>query len=132
MTDTLLLCHLLDWNMEELRQRRPALYRHVVENFVATELVKLLSFSDVRAKLLHFRTSDHKEVDFVLERPDGTLAGIEIKTSERVDADDFSGLKTLAAVVGDDFTCGIVLYDGRDVVSFDKKLFAVPFETLWQ
>lgn len=131
ITDTLLLCHLLDWRLEDLRQRKPDLYGHVAENFVATELIKLLSFSDVRANLLHFRTSDNKEVDFVLERPDGTLAGIEVKTSERVDAADFNGLKALQAIAGEDFNGGIVLYAGRDVVPFGEKLFAVPFEALW-
>ncbi len=131
LTDTLLLCHLLDWKLEDLRLRKPDLYGHVVENFVATELLKLLSFNDARANLLHFRTSDNKEVDFVLERPDGTLAAIEVKTSERVDAGDFGGLKTLASIVGEDFIGGIVLYAGRDVVPFGAKLFAVPFEALW-
>lgn len=131
ITDTLLLCHLLDWELEDLSVRRPELFGHVVENFVATELVKLLSFSDLRASLLHFRTSDNKEVDFVLERPDGTLAAIEVKTSERVDARDFKGLKTLGSMVGKDFCCGIVLYAGKDVVPFGEKLYAVPFEALW-
>lgn len=130
--DSLLLCHLLDWRLEDLRQRKPDLYGHVVENFVATELVKLLSFSDLRANLLHFRTSDNKETDFVLERPDGTLAAIEVKTAERVDAQDFNGLKALQSVAPDDFVCGIVLYGGRDVVPFGDKLFAVPFDALWQ
>ena len=130
ITDTMLLCHLLDWKLEDLRQRKPALYGHVAENFVATELLKLLSFSDMRANLLHFRTSDNKEVDFVLERPDGTLAAIEVKTSERVDAGDFNGLKALQTAAGDDFICGIVLYPGPDIVPFGERLFAVPFDAL--
>ncbi len=132
ITDTLLLCHLLDWRLEDLRRRKPDLYGHVVENFVATELIKLLSFSDIRANLLHFRTSDNKEADFVLERPDGRLAAIEVKTSERVDASDFNGLKVLQSMAGKDFTFGIVLYAGRDIVPFGDTLFAVPFDALWQ
>ena len=104
----------------------------VVENFVATELLKLLSFSEIRANLLHFRTSDGKEVDFVLERPDGTLAGVEVKTASRVDHGDFKGLEVLQQVSGDDFVCGVVLYTGHDVVPFGDKLFAVPIAALWQ
>ncbi len=129
--DTLLLCHLLEWNLDDLRQRKPDLYGHVVENFVATELKKLLSFSDLRARLLYFRTSDNKEVDFVLERPDGRLAGIEVKSSDTVRSGDFKGLKVLQEVAGDDFVCGIVLYTGRDVVPFGEKLLAVPVGALW-
>lgn len=132
MMDTLLLCHLLDWNLDDLSKNKPHLYGHVVENFVATELLKLLSFSDIRANLLHFRTSDGKEVDFVLERPDGTLAGIEIKTSTRVDSADFKGLKELQVATGNDLQCGIVLYAGKDIVPFGEELLAVPLSMLWQ
>lgn len=129
--DTLLLCHLLDWRLEDLRERKPDLYGHVIENFVATELIKILSFSDSRAQLLHFRTGDGKEVDFVLERPDGTLAAIEVKTSDTVIASDFRGLKVLQGVAPNDFKCGIVLYAGKDVVTFGDRLFAVPLDRLW-
>ncbi len=131
LTDTLLLCHLLEWNLDDLRDRRPDVYGHVVENFVATELSKLLTFTNLRARLLHFRTSDNKEVDFVLERPDGRLAGIEVKSSDTVRARDFKGLKVLQEVAGDDFVCGIVLYTGRDVVPFGEKLLAVPVGAMW-
>ena len=132
LTDTLLLCHLLEWNPDDLRDRRPDVYGHVVENFVATELTKLLTFTNLRARLLHFRTSDNKEVDFVLERPDGRLAGIEVESSDTLRSGDFNGLKILQAATGEDFISGIVLYTGRDVVPFGEKLLAVPVGALWQ
>lgn len=131
LIDTLLLCHLLDLRPEELRDRRPELYGHVVENFVATELTKLLSFSDIKAHLLHFRTQDGIEVDFVLERPDGTLAAIEVKSSDRVNASDFKGINILKEIAKEDFICGIVLYNGHDIVPFGDKIFAVPIACLW-
>lgn len=131
LIDTLLLCHLLDWNLDDLQKRKPDLYGHVVENFVATELLKLLSFSNIRANLMHFRTSDNKEVDFVLEQPNGSLAGIEVKTSDRVSSSDFNGMRVLNDIVGGDFVCGVVLYSGKDIVRFGEKLFAVPLSNLW-
>ncbi|MCY4261937.1 MAG: DUF4143 domain-containing protein, partial [Candidatus Dadabacteria bacterium] len=130
--DTLLLCHLLDRDIASPRGRLSDFYGYAVENFVATELCKLLSFSDVRADLFHFQTSDGKEVDFVLERPDGSVAGIEVKASERVGPADFKGMKVLQGITRDDFVCGIVLYGGRDVVPFADRLLAVPFSALWQ
>ena len=132
LLDSLLLCHLLDWSLDDLSRNKPHIYGHVVENFVATELLKLLSFSEIRANLLHFRTSDGKEVDFVLERPDGTLAGLEVKAASRVDHGDFKGLKVLQQVSGDDFACGVVLYAGHEIVPFGDKLYAVPIAALWQ
>lgn len=131
ITDTLFLCHLQDIRLEDLPERKPHLYGHIAENFVAGELTKLLSFSDTRAKLLHFRTSDNKEVDFILEKPDGTIAGIEVKTADRVDAGAFTGLRVLQEFSGDDFSCGIVLYNGKETVPFGNKQFAVPFSALY-
>jgi predicted AAA+ superfamily ATPase len=131
LIDTLMLCHLLDWNLDDLQKRKPDLYGHVVENFVATELLKLLSFSNIRANLMHFRTCDNKEVDFVLEKSDGTLVGIEVKTSDRVNSSDFNGLRVLQEVAKEDFICGIVLYAGKEVVQFGDKIFAVPLANLW-
>ena len=104
----------------------------MVENFVAAELVKLRSFSTIRTQLYHFRTSDNKEIDFVLERPDGTLAAIEVKTTDNISARDFKNITLLHNVVGDDFICGIVLYAGKDIVPFGEKCYAVPFQALWQ
>lgn len=132
LVDTLLLCHLLGWDLAKMRERRPELYGHVVENFVASELLKLLSFSGIRTELHYFRTDSGKEVDFVLERPDGSLAGIEVKTSDRVNSDDFKGLETLRGIMKGDFICGVVLYAGNNVVSFGEGLLAVPLSVLWQ
>lgn len=129
LVDVNLLCHLLDWHLENIS---PSFMGHVVENFVASELVKLLSFGTVRAQLMHFRTQDQREVDFVLECPDGRVAGIEVKNSESLGMGDFSGLKELSNLVGDDFIGGIVLYRGRDIVPFGNNLLAVPLSCLWQ
>jgi len=132
IVDTLLLCHLLDRSLEGPGGRWGDFYGHAVENFVASELRKLLSFSDMRADLFHFRTADGKEVDFVLERPDGSVAGIEVKASKRVVSSDFKGMEALRALTKDDFVCGVVLYPGEEVVPFGEKFLAVPFSALWQ
>ncbi len=129
--DTLMLCHLLDFQLEHMRARKPEMYGHIVENFVATEMIKLLSFNDMRAKLLHFRTSDGHEVDFVLERPDGSLASIEVKTADRVNAADFKGMRVLQELAGNDFISGVVLYNGDEIVPFSDRQFAVPISCLW-
>ena len=131
LIDTLLLCHLLSWNLDDIKANKPDLYGHIVENFVATELLKLISFSNIRLNLLHFRTSDDKEVDFVLECQDGSLTGIEVKSSSSVDTSDFKGLKTLQEEAKKDFVCGVVLYTGKDIVPFGDRLFAVPLAALW-
>ncbi len=132
MTDSLLLCHLLGLRLEEILEKKPMLYGHVIENFVATELTKLLAYGDTRAKLHHFRTSDDKEVDFVLEGADGSIIAIEVKSSDMVEGKDFRQIKLLESLSPKDFLRGIVLYRGDDIVPFGENLYAVPLSALWQ
>lgn len=132
LTDTLMLCHMLDLDLDDIKKNKPDLFGHVLENFVATELTKLLTFSSTKAQLHHFRTSDGKEVDFILEKPDGSVFAIEIKKSESVNMQDFKGINTFAELTEKEFIGGVVLYSGKDVVPFGKKLWAVPFHILWQ
>lgn len=132
LTDTLMLCHMLDLNVEDIERNKSDLFGHILENYIATELTKLLTFSETKAKLLHLRTSDGKEVDFVLERPDGSVFAIEIKKSESVNIHDFRGIQTLAELTPKEFIGGIVLYSGKEAVPFGKNLWAVPFHILWQ
>ena len=131
LLDTSMICHLLDYNIEDIAKTKPELFGHLLENFVATELIKQLSNSDSKAELYHFRTSDGKEVDFILEKPDGSVFAIEVKKSESVTINDFKGIRVFEELTGKDFTGGVVLYSGKDVVSFGKNLWAVPFFALW-
>lgn len=132
IVDTEMLCHMLDLNIEEIAANKPDLFGHILENYVATEIIKQLSYGTNKAQLYHFRTSDGKEVDFVLENPDGTIFGIEVKKSEAVTIKDFKGLQTLFELTGKDFTGGVVLYSGKEIVPFGKNLWAVPLSILWQ
>lgn len=142
LVDTALLCHLLQVDIAQVEKNNPEMFGHIFENFVASELLKQLSsMSNValgeasveRApELYHFRTSNGKEVDFVLEQADGKLAAIEVKSRDAVDATDFKGLKTLRELVGDDFICGIVLYRGTKIIPFDNNLWAVPIDVMWR
>ena len=131
LIDTSLICHLLDYSIDDIAVAKPELFGHLVENFVATELLKQLSNSDIKAELYHFRTSDGKEVDFILERPDGAVLAIEVKRSETVIMEDFKGIKTFRELAGKDFLGGIVLYAGKDVAPFGNDLWAVPLFALW-
>jgi predicted AAA+ superfamily ATPase len=103
----------------------------LLENFAGMELMKLASWNQHRPQLLHYRTHDQREVDFVLQARSGKLVGVEVKASCTIDAGDFKGLQSLAQTAGDAFVCGIVLYTGEFVLPFGSNLFAVPFSALW-
>lgn len=132
LIDTKLLCYLLGYDLKEIEKNRPEVFGHILENFVAVELLKLITFSDETLDLFHFRTSDNKEVDFVIEKSNGQLVAIEVKKTDNITKSDFKSLLELQKLTKDDFSCGIVFYTGLEVVSFSDKLFAVPIQNLWQ
>lgn len=130
-TDTLLLCHQLGVDIESLSGRNPGLYGHVVENFVASELARQLALTP-ECRLFHFRTHDDKEVDFVIERRDGRLLGIEVKARAHAETRDFDGLRLLQEKAGKDFARGILLHTGTATIPFGDNMFAMPVSELWQ
>ena len=103
----------------------------LLESFVFSEALKLTTASDLRLTPYHFRDRDRREVDIVLERDDGMIAGIEVKASATVKSGDFAGLRALAEACGDRFAFGTVLYDSEDVVPFGDQLAAAPLSCLW-
>ena len=128
--DTPLMCHILGIEISTAAKENPSLFGKVCENFIASELLKQLTlFDDI--SLYHFRTQSQEEVDFVLERRDGAMIGIEVKCGESVNNDHFKGLKVLQASAGDQFRGGFVFYGGDHVLPFGKDLWAVPISILW-
>jgi len=130
LVDSGLACHLLGADARRLTEDRPLLGR-LLETFVVSELRKQLSWSDPRTTLFHFRTTAGAEVDIVLEKPDGTVAAVEIKASATVGASDFNALTALRDQLGKRFAAGITLYLGDQVVPFGDKLTLVPLPALW-
>ena len=103
----------------------------LLESFVFSEVLKLMTATDLRLTPHHFRDRDMREVDIVLERDDGMIAGIEVKANATVKSGDFAGLRALAEACGDRFAFGVVLYDNTDVVPFGDRLVAAPLSCLW-
>ncbi|MEY4484835.1 MAG: hypothetical protein RL693_2287, partial [Verrucomicrobiota bacterium] len=129
--DTGLLCHLLGLNAARM-QSDELKVGAVLENFVANELTKQITWSTVRPSLFHFRTHTQQEVDFVMEDTEGRLVGIEIKKTASPGANDFKGLRYFAELTGKKFLRGILLYTGANSVAFGPNLHAVPVSALWK
>jgi predicted AAA+ superfamily ATPase len=128
--DTGLACHLLGTDAQRLNEDRSILGR-MLETYVVGELRKQLSWTDPHTTLYHFRTAAGSEIDIVLEKPDGSVAGVEVKAGATVGANDFAALKELRDQLGKKFINGIVLYTGDQFVPFGDKLWLVPLPTLW-
>ena len=130
LADTGLLTHLVEADRNRLRRNR-TLLGHVLENFVAMELIKQLGWSKRRCRLFHFRTESGAEVDLVLEDSVGRLVGVEVKSATSTRQQDFRGLEELARLSGDRFVRGIVLCTGTTVVPFGWNLYQLPVSQLW-
>lgn len=131
-SDTALLMHTLGVDKERLLNL-PHLLGHVVENFVAMEIVKQITWGSETPTLYHFRQEKDQgtEVDLVLETHSGKLVGIEIKMAEVVRGEDLKGLVLLQKYAKDSFHKGIVLYSGNKTVSFGDDFYALPITALW-
>lgn len=103
----------------------------LLESFAFSEILKLMTASDLQLVPYHFRDQQMHEVDIVLERDDGMIVGIEIKAAATVRSGDFAGLRTLAEACGERFSHGVVLYDNTELVPFGDRMVAAPLSCLW-
>lgn len=126
------LCAHLQGRSAKRLARDDAALGPLLENFVLAEVAKQLGWSATRASLHHYRTRDGDEVDGVLESDDGRVVGLEVKAAESVRGEDFSGLKHLAARLGERFHHGVVLYTGTKTLPFGARLTAAPIDVLWR
>lgn len=103
----------------------------LIENFVLGELGRQLTWTEEPVRLYHYRDRDGYEVDAILEHAAGEVVAIEVKAAETVRGEDFRGIQRLARRLGDQLLAGIVLYAGRQPLSFGKGLRAWPIAALW-
>lgn len=128
--DTGIACALLARDAAALWEDR-GLFGQMLETFVFQELRREASWHEDDIRFHHFRDRDGMEVDLVLERGGGEVAGVEVKAGATVTAADFRGLRKLKEATGKHFAAGVVLYDGETTASFGEGLYAVPFSELW-
>lgn len=129
--DTGLACALLGVDTNALAADRPLLGQ-LLETFVFQELRRQASWHEQPMRFFHFRNKDGAEVDIVIERGAGQVAGVEVKAAATVTAADFRGLRKLKQAAGRRFAGGVVLYDGETTASFGEGFHAVPVRTLWE
>ena len=104
---------------------------HLLESFVAHQLVTLAGWTDPDLLFWHFRDKDGQEVDLVMTLGDRTW-GMEVKATSTPGRSAGRGMARLAALCGDDFEGGILFYNGRDILPLaGKNTLAVPVSELW-
>jgi uncharacterized protein len=132
VADTGLLCSLVGVDSERL-VNDGGIAGSVFETFAVTEAIRLVSAGDFapEVRFHHYRDQRGNEVDLVLERANGDVVGIEVKTSATPRARDASGLSLLRDALGKRFRLGLVLHTGPDTVPLGDRVWAAPLAALW-
>lgn len=126
-SDPGLLANLLGWDEESVYYDDDACGK-LVKTWAYHELAALV---DMHAgyDLTQYRDSDKREIDFLVKGDGGRMLGFEVK-SGTVGVQDFKNLKWFAEYFSSHEFTGIVLYSGREVLSFGHGMFAVPLSAL--
>ena len=104
----------------------------MIETFAFNEIAAQVDAGDGLYELYHYRDREKREIDFLIEREDSALLGVEIKAGSAANKDDFKHMRWFQNNIAKSrLFIGIVLYSGEVPASFGNNLWAVPFSTLW-
>ena len=131
-TDTGIMTSLLGWKPDEVFMSEDRSGK-LIETFVFQELAAQTDLEN-NCRLFQYRDRLNREIDFLVERDDGALAGIEVKSSHSVSRKDFASqewfIKNILKNNKPAYT-GLVLYSGDRTIPFGENLLAVPTAALW-
>jgi len=131
MVDSGLMASLLSWKMDQVRLDSDRSGK-LIETFAFNEIMAQVDAGDGRYELFHYRDREKREIDFLIEREDNALLGIEIKAGSAIEKKDFNHMKWFQNNLAKNQTfIGIILYTGEFPASFGNNLWAVPFGLLW-
>ena len=96
-----------------------------LENLVLNDLLAWRETEIIKPGLFFRRTVTGEEVDLVLERGKRVLP-IEVKAARNVRVSDARALDAFCAEFPRRAACGLLLYDGRDILRLTKTTVAAP------
>ncbi|KAA1427450.1 DUF4143 domain-containing protein [Nocardioides antri] len=104
----------------------------LLEGVVITELLRQRSTSAVEYQVGHLRERNGLEVDLLVELPDDTVYGIEIRTAAGFRPHQFRALEALAVRAGSRFRGGIVLNTASVGFKYRPGMWGLPISALWE
>lgn len=125
MADSGMMASILGFKAEQVRLD-PDRAGKLMETFIHNELAAQVDAADGAYGLHHYRDRDQRELDFVIERDDGALLGLEAKAAATVKQEDFRHLAWFRdRVAGARPFVGALLYAGEHTGRFGDRLWAV-------
>ncbi len=131
MVDCGLMASILDWGVDQVKFDADRSGK-LMETFIFNELAAQIGASNGEYKLFHYRDYEGREIDFLVERDDSSLIGVEVKASSTAQSSFFKHLRWFQENLAKNRSfVGIVLYTGEHALSSGKNLGAVPIGRLW-
>lgn len=131
MTDTGMMTALLGWKPSFLNEDADKAGK-AFETLAFTELAAQIDAFGSEYRLYHYRDREKREIDFLVERDDGHILAIEVKSGLTIRKSDFKPIEWFRAnIAKKNPVYGIILYTGRDVMPFGDDCWAIPFSALW-
>lgn len=126
--DSGLVVNVLGWTEESIYMDDDRSGK-IVETWVYQNLASLVDL-DGDCEISQYRDSNKREIDFIVERSDGSMLGIEVKAGSSFGIGDFKNLKWFAENLAPGAFTGIVLYSGAQTLRFGEGFYAVPLAAL--
>lgn len=131
MTDSGLLSSILGWKPDQIALDADRSGK-LIETFVFNELAAQIDASEIEHSLFHYRDREQREIDFLIEREDGALLGIEVKAGTAIKTEHFKHLRWFKDNIAKDRPfVGLVLYTGDAAGLMGEQMWAIPISLLW-
>lgn len=131
MTDCGTMGSLLDWSLDQIRWDADRSGK-LIETFVFNELSAQIDYHRGMYKLFHYRDHQKREIDFIIERKDGSILCVEVKAGATVGSSDFKHILWFKENIAKTRPChGIILYAGESQIAFGPDISAIPLSALW-
>ena len=79
-------------------EKKTTEYGRSFEHFVIIEAMRLAAYKELDYQFSFYHSSNHAEVDLVIETPRGKVYAVEIKAAENPDPSGLRGLKSFSAI----------------------------------
>lgn len=100
--------------------------RRQMEAFLACELHRLCTMSDIGVELFHLRTVKNKEVPFLLETRDGRLFAVDFEPQNELPPGAIERIQYVQSIAPDAFVGGVLLTPTGAAKRLDEKIVTLP------
>ncbi len=116
--------------LEDLSGRRRL--APLLRGMVAAHLLQQQPTSQVEHRVSHLRERNGLEVDLVIELPDDSILGIEVRTAASLRPHQFGRLRALADRADRRFQGGVVLNTAARGHSYGHRMWSLPIAAVWE